>query len=88
MLSSQGKKIEQQEKQSLELINLIPLNESAKCQVCATEVEKHIAEFNISKHQLLLCFFCGMLADRKAIEKKFFRVKQYRRDHGLDVSRL
>ena len=71
-----------QEEKSLKLINL---NESAKCQVCATEVEKHIVEFNIIKHQLLLCFFCGMLADIKAIEKKFSRVKQYRREHRLDV---
>ena len=87
MLSSQGKKIEEKEKekQSLELIDLIPLNESTKCQVCATEVKKHIVEFNISKHQLLLCFFCGLLADRKAIEKKFSIVKQYKREHGLDV---
>jgi hypothetical protein len=79
------KQIIQEEKQSFKLIDLISLNESAKCQVCATEVEKHIVEFNISKHQLLLCFFCGMLADIKAIEKKFSRVKQYRREHRLDV---
>ena len=85
MLSSQGKKIEEKEKQSLELIDLIQLNERTKCQVCAKEVEKHIAEFNITKHQVLLCLFCGLLADRKAIEKKFSIVKQYKREHGLDV---
>lgn len=83
------KEIIQQEKQSFKLINLIShfqvSFESAKCQVCATEVEKHIVEFNINKHQRLLCFFCGMLADKKAIEKKFSRVIQYRREHRLDV---
>ena len=63
-----------QEEKSLKLINL---NESAKCQVCATEVEKHIVDYNINKHQRLLCYFCGILADIKVIERKVARVKQY-----------
>ena len=84
MLSSQGKKIEQQEKQSLELLNLRPRNENAKCLVCAREVEKEIAEYNIVKHQLLLCFFCGILADTNAIQLHMAR-NQYRREHRRDL---
>ena len=70
-----SKQIIQEEKNpSFKLINL---NESAKCQVCVTEVEKHIVDFNINKHQRLLCYFCGILADIKVIERKVARVKQY-----------
>ena len=54
---------------------LININESAKCQVCATEVEKHIVDFNINKHQRMLCYSCGILADVKVIERKIARVK-------------
>jgi hypothetical protein len=74
-----SKEIIQEEKNpSFKLINL---NESAKCQVCATEVEKHIVDFNINKHQRLLCYFCGILADVKVIERKIARVKQYILEH-------
>ena len=60
---------------------LININESAKCQVCATEVEKHIVDYNINKHQRLLCYFCGILADVKIIKRKIARVKQYILEH-------
>ena len=74
-----SKQIRQEEKNpSFKLINL---NESAKCQVCVTEVEKHIVDFNINKHQRLLCYFCGILADVKIIKRKIARVKQYILEH-------
>ena len=66
--------IQEEKNPSFKLINL---NESAKCQVCVIEVEKHIVDFNINKHQRLLCYFCGILADIKVIERKVARVKQY-----------
>ena len=74
-----SKEIIQEEKNlSFKLINI---NESAKCQVCATEVEEHIVDLNINKHQRLLCYFCGILADVKLIERKIARVKQYILEH-------
>ena len=74
-----SKEIIQEEKNpSFKLINL---NESAKCQVCATEVEEHIVDFNINKHQRMLCYSCGILADVKVIERKIARVKQYILEH-------
>ena len=74
-----SKEIIQEEKNlSFKLINI---NESAKCQVCATEVEEHIVDFNINKHQRMLCYSCGILADEKVIERKIARVKQYILEH-------
>ena len=75
-----SKEIIQEEKKNLSF-KLININESAKCQVCATEVEEHIVDFNINKHQRMLCYSCGILADVKVIERKIARVKQYILEH-------
>ena len=75
-----SKEIIQEEKKNLSF-KLINIYESAKCQVCATEVEEHIVDFNINKHQRMLCYSCGILADVKVIERKIARVKQYILEH-------
>ena len=52
----------QQEKQSLELPNLRPIHENAKCLICGIKVEKEIADLNCSCFRHRLCHFCAYLA--------------------------